>query len=122
MLPLFAGAQADSVYKKEDSVLVAVQTLNINSRQSDFAPFRHGNRLYFVSGRTNQMVVQYANQNNDTEITDIYEADATDPKKVRSVKAVEKVNTKYHEGPAVVSRDGHYMYLTSSDKTTQRLK
>jgi hypothetical protein len=119
---LFSRAQADSAAEGEDSSLVVVERLHFNSPQSDFAPYRSGKKLYFISGRINKVGVQYTDEREQSEITDIYEATVTEQNRVRAIRPVKSLNSRYYEGPLSMSRDGQRMYLTGNDRKAKQLK
>jgi hypothetical protein len=116
------NAQSDSLVpanNPEVSSKISIQRLNINSRQSDFAPFRMGGMLYFVSERSNDMAVQYADASGKTEIADIYVAAAGAGGKFRKPTPLPKpVNSLYHEGPLCFDERSGEMYFTSNEKTS----
>jgi hypothetical protein len=107
---------------REDSSLVNITRMNINSAQSDFSPVVSGKKIYFVSGRNNKVGVQYADIHNKTEITDLYQALLTAPGKARSVQPLAGVNTKYYEGPFCFNLKEDTLYYTGNDKRSNKLK
>ncbi len=112
-----------SSLKTEDSSLIKITRLKCNSNQSDFSPFLFDKDLYFVSGRTNFTGIEYRDENNNSEITDIFVARMQDS--VRSSKPVSlpgKINTKFYEGPFTFSSKDGAMYFTANDRRNSLLK
>ena len=87
------------------------KTMDINSDKSDFgAQLSQDNTLYFASARnTSRKNYGY----NDEPYLDLYKATRNADGTFSQPTEVEGTNSKWHDGPAVVSPDGTTMYFAS---------
>ena len=87
-----------------------VKKLEINSDQSDFGAVLNNNTLYFASAR---------NQSRKTygwiaePFLDIYTASRNTDGTFAAATTLPTLNTKYHDGPVTLSKDGNTMYFAS---------
>lgn len=84
--------------------------LKINSDKSDFGAYLFGNTLYFSSAR-NQSNAVYGW--NDQPFLDIYQSNYKADGTFSDPTLVNELNTKYHEGPLTISKDGSIVYFSS---------
>lgn len=89
--------------------LFDVNSIEINSKYSDFGALLNGNNLYLSSAR-NESRKTY-NWNGQPKL-DLYKVDFTDNKANGEVTSIEELNTKFHEGPVALSADGNTIYFT----------
>lgn len=126
LLPAVFHCQSsvDSTYSNlsEDSITTTITRLNINSAQSDFSPFVVKGSLMFVSGRNRHTGVQYVDQNNNAEITDLYSAGKIDQTHFTHAKPLQSINTNYYEGSFSINKEGKVMYYTATDPESSLLK
>jgi hypothetical protein len=109
--------------KREDSTNLKIARLNINSNSSDFSPFMVKGQLLFVSGRDRNGAVQYVDNSNASEITDIYVSTCSDSINFKNVSCFDTpINSKYYEGPFCFNREGTVLYFTKTDALTGALK
>ena len=90
--------------------LFDINELNINSDKSDFGAVRYDDVVYFASAR-NQ-----ANKNygwNDEPYLDIYQANYNTDGTYAKPTPIEELNTKFHEGPLTMTKDGNTIYFSS---------
>ena len=121
-----AQAEPDSLValslSREDSSLALIQRLPFNTSHSEYSPFVHRDRIYFITDRPNRTGVQFADAQNNTGITDIFYAETGDIKKISPARSMNEVNTKYYEGPLCFSPSGDTMYFTGNDGKTKNLR
>ena len=109
MLSLKGAAQEkdslpEKVYYPEDSSLVRIKRLSLNSTQSDLGPKILGNDMIFASSRPNDLAVTYTNILK-TDVTDLFIADRRDSVHFSNVRSFSKeINSPWNEGPFVFSK------------------
>lgn len=98
----------------KDSARYQIQPLPFNSKGSDFAPVPYRQGMIFTSEqRTGAR--RLFNMRNDNQFYDIFHMQPSTNKKGYAVKRVKgKVNSKYHDGPAVFSPKLDVLYFTRS--------
>ena len=87
-----------------------IKALDINSDKSDFGALLNNNTLYFASAR-NKARKTY--KWNDEPYLDIYQATYNADGTITNATELSEVNSKYHDGPATLSKDGNTMYFAS---------
>jgi outer membrane protein OmpA-like peptidoglycan-associated protein len=85
-------------------------SLSVSGDKSDFGAVLYNNDLYFTSAR-NGLKKNYGW--NDEPYLDIYKATLGDSGEFSEPTAVTELNSRFHDGPVTVSKDGNTMYLTS---------
>lgn len=109
-----ADSTAAPVYYPEDSSMVRITRLQLNSKEGDLAPLLVGKKLYFVSGRPNDLAVTYDNVLKD-EITDLFEVSLRDSLHFSAPRSLPgQVNTAYNEGPLTLSANGNTLYFSGN--------
>ncbi|HTA61524.1 MAG TPA: PKD domain-containing protein [Bacteroidia bacterium] len=116
------GVYPPLVAQNEDSVRYAVQNLNINSKRSDFSPFLFNHKLYFSSGRENDIGVKYYSIENKQELIDVFCAEKTDSVNFKKGKPLTEINTPLNDGPICISKDGEQLFITRNDKKRSKGK
>ena len=101
--------------QNEDSVRYSIQNLSINSKRSDFSPFLFNNKLFFSSGRENDIGVKYYAIENNQELVDVFNAEKIDSVNFKKVKPVTEINTKFNDGPICISKNGKQLFITRND-------
>lgn len=101
--------------QKEDSVRYEIHNLSINSKQSDFSPFLFNNKLYFSSGRENDIGVKYYTIENNQELIDVFCAEKIDSVTFKKTKPFKEINTKFNDGPICISKDGTQLFISRND-------
>ena len=91
-----------------------IRNCSFNSSYSDFGPAQRGNRLYFTSARKDEAIIRYEHAWNEEPYLDIYwvnvkRKNAT-PKYLKG-----KINTAFHDGPAVLSKDSTEIFFTRNN-------
>ncbi|MDR9457663.1 MAG: OmpA family protein [Salegentibacter sp.] len=95
-----------------------LEEAGFNSVFSDFGVFERGGKMYFVSARAEGVPVKKRVYSWTGEpFLDIYEVNS----ETNEVSAVMgEVNTKLHDGPAVITPDGNTMYFTRNNYFNHR--
>lgn len=89
--------------------LFDINSIEINSKFSDFGALLNGNTLYMSSAR-NESRKTY-NWNGQPKL-DLYKVDFSENKINGQVSSIDDLNTKFHEGPIALSADGNTIYFT----------
>jgi outer membrane protein OmpA-like peptidoglycan-associated protein len=101
---------------KADSARYTLTKMKVNSRASDFGAMPWDKGIIFSSARARGFFSRARNMRNEGLFYDLYYADNALPNQEKvPVKPVRgKVNSRFHDGPAVVTREG-IMYFTRSN-------
>src|ERR1700756_3311838 len=102
--------------QNEDSARYYIQNLNINSTRSDFSPFLFNNKLYFSSGRENDIGVKFYSVENNQELIDVFGSEKIDTLNFKKPKPLTETNTLYNDGPICFSKDGKQLFITRNDR------
>lgn len=90
--------------------LFDINLISVNSEKSDFGANLHENQLYFVSARNESNKIYGWNNEPFLDIyQSTYNLDGTFSKPI----AVGDLNTRFHEGPVSITKDGSIMYFSS---------
>lgn len=104
------------VYYPEDSSQVRIIRLKLNSDQSDMSPQLVNGQLVFVSGRPNDLAVNYRNALN-VEVTDLFHATRKDSVHFSQVQSLaSEINSSHNEGPCVFSPDGNTIWFSGNPR------
>ena len=110
-----------NVFLKNDSIKYVLKNIEINSEESDFSPFIYKNDFYFTSNRRN---VSSSNKKfawDESFFLDQYKCNYENGA-FSNVKALSStIDSKYHEGPGIISTDGNTLYLTRSNYLDKKL-
>jgi len=91
--------------------LFNVKKSDVSSENSDFAPIiTDQNEVYFASAR-NQ--AKKTNKMNNEAYLDIYKATRNTDGSLTQATEVNELNTKWHDGPVSITKDGNTMYYAS---------
>jgi outer membrane protein OmpA-like peptidoglycan-associated protein/tetratricopeptide (TPR) repeat protein len=85
-------------------------SLPVSSDKSDFGAVLYNNDLYFTTARNT------AKRNygwNEEPYLDVYKATLADSGNFSEPTPVSELNSKYHDGPVTISKDGNTMYFSS---------
>lgn len=97
---------------------------DFNTPNSDFGAFRHGDLLYFVSSKKRDDVSQKMYSWNQQPFLDMFTINLANTSN-SAIPVVGSINSKFHEGPMTISRDGKTMYFSRNnyyDKTKTKDK
>lgn len=100
---------------KNNSGKYTVETVNFNSKYSDFAPAFYIDGLIFSSARDTGLTSRNIHEWNNESFLNIYNA-ATEDEKIFEVSRLSKeLNTKAHESSTTFTADGQTMYFTRNN-------
>lgn len=87
---------------------------NFNTPNSDFGAFKHGDLVYFVSSKERDGVSQKTYSWNEQPFLDMFTINLATNDSIPTAVAGE-INSRYHEGPMTISRDGKTMYFSRNN-------
>ncbi|SHJ38286.1 OmpA family protein [Aquimarina spongiae] len=99
-------------------------TLNINTRNSEYAPsFNHNNQVVFASSRSKETKDSKIHAWTKTPFLDLYSATIQEDQinLQKPVKLKGKINTKFHESSSSFSKDGKTVYFSRNNFTNNKL-
>ena len=100
----------------QDNNKYQISPVNINSKESDFAPAFYKDGIVFVSGRDKNPRVNSKHAWNNKRFLDLYYAEFTANDSLGApVKLNGKVNSKFHEGPVAFDPSGSKMIFTRNN-------
>lgn len=98
-----------------------LEDVYFNSKYSDFGAFEHNGKIYFTSSRDEGVSIERLYGWNEEPFLDIYVTEVgegidTDTITVdHSAKIKGDVNSIYHDGPVVITKDGKTMYFSRNN-------
>lgn len=100
----------------------SLKTVNFNSVVSDFGAFERNDTVYFTSTANKGVLKKHRHAWDKQPFLDLY---AT-PKSADTIihhraKLKGRINSTYHDGPAVITKDGNTMYFSRNDFTNDKL-
>ncbi|GGE23455.1 OmpA family protein [Psychroflexus planctonicus] len=101
-----------------------IDSTNINSKLSDFAPAFFGDKLIFASNRETSSAVKRIHEWNNQPYLNLYQVSIDeDFKPVGSPEAfAEELTSKFHEASATFTKDGKTIYFTRNNFTDNKYK
>lgn len=109
-----------NVFLKNDSANYVLKNCDINSEERDFSSFIHKNDFYFTSSRRNGSLITKTFSWDESFFLDQYVCDYENGIFSNVKMMSSTIDSKYHEGPGIISSDGNTLYLTRNnylDKT-----
>jgi outer membrane protein OmpA-like peptidoglycan-associated protein/tetratricopeptide (TPR) repeat protein len=101
---------------KSEKPYFLVAGIQGNSVEADFSPTFWNDKVLFVSGRNHSLANVTTHTWNDKPFLNLYVADRDANRNLTEIKKFEgHVNTKYHEGPSVFTKDGKTLYFTRNN-------
>lgn len=106
--------------KKDQSTYLPNQPIfrlkesNFNTPYSDFGAYRHGDLVYFVSSKVQDGVSQKMYSWNEQPFLDMFTINRATNDSIPTPVAGD-INSRYHEGPMTISRDGKTMYFSRNN-------
>lgn len=106
--------------KKDQSTYLPNQPIfrlkesNFNTPFSDFGAFKHGDLVYFVSSKERKGIAQKTYSWNEQPFLDMFTINLASADSIPR-EVVGEINTKYHEGPMTISREGKTMYFSRNN-------
>lgn len=117
------GACEEAKEMRLDSAQYRLAQTNINTKASDFAAVPYEKGLVYTSARRRGFFSRAKDLQTNTIFYDLYYAEPKVGKQKPIVKGLSgKVNTRFHDGPAVFSKDGKTMYFTRSNFVDGKVK
>jgi outer membrane protein OmpA-like peptidoglycan-associated protein/tetratricopeptide (TPR) repeat protein len=96
---------------KQKSMYTVTEMKNLNSEYAEFGAIPWNGNILFISGRPHNLIVGTYYAWNEKPFLDLYVYDTSQVK--HSIYLFDnKVNTKYHEGPACFTKDNTILYFT----------
>lgn len=101
-----------------------IDTLEINSKLSDFAPILYGDTLVFASNREISSSMKRVHEWNKQPYLNLYsiEVDSNLVPQGNSKEFSEKLTSKFHESSAVFTEDGNTVYFTRNSMKDGKLE
>ena len=87
-----------------------IKSSEINGDKSDFGAVLYDNTLYFASARN---VARKNYGRTEEPFLDIYQANYNDDGTITGASNITELNSKWHDGPVTISKDGKTMYFAS---------
>src|SRR5690554_2214816 len=106
--------------KKDQSTYLPNQPIfrlkesNFNTPFSDFGAYKHGDLVYFVSSKERKGIAQKTYSWNEQPFLDMFTINLATNDSIPTAVAGE-INSRYHEGPMTISRDGKTMYFSRNN-------
>ncbi|GAB1858493.1 OmpA family protein [Flavobacteriaceae bacterium MHTCC 0001] len=101
----------------------SLKDVKINSELSDFGAFEHDGKVYFASTADKGVLSKHLYAWNKQPFLDIYVAEkSADTIIHHKSKLSGKVNSRYHDGPAIITKDGNTMYFSRNNYNAYELK
>jgi outer membrane protein OmpA-like peptidoglycan-associated protein len=89
--------------------LFSINKAELSTDNTEFsAVLTNDNLIYYTSAKSNLK----AENKNDTDLN-IYQAVLNSDNSITDIKALEGINTKWHDGPVTITTDGNTMYFSS---------
>jgi outer membrane protein OmpA-like peptidoglycan-associated protein/tetratricopeptide (TPR) repeat protein len=101
---------------QQDKGRFKIESLNINSKQSDFGTTYYKDKVVFASTRQPLKMIKREWNWNELPFLDIYIGEVDSSLHFTSFEKFHKnINKKFHEGPASFSADGKFMAFTRNN-------
>ena len=115
-----ADMQRNSLYftkkLKENEPNFTITNLNINSRESDFAPTFYKKAITFSSARSKGTFSKNRHSWDTKPFLDLYFFEDTSETTLPEIsKFNSKINSKFHEGPSCFTPDGNTIFFTRNN-------
>ena len=110
-------------YAQDGAGKYSIKNLDINTSNSDFGTSLRGeNKLVFTSPRTGFNIIKDVWKQNGQRFLDLYEGTINENGDVFDKERLKgEVNSRYHEGNAVFTKDGKTVYFTRDNYYNKRL-
>lgn len=106
---------------KKASGRYELNNINVNSKESDYAPAFLGDLLVFSTVRDTGLTKKFINQWDNKPFADLYSAKQTENGTFENAVTFSKtLNTKAHESSAVFTKDEKTVYFTRNNDTRGR--
>ena len=110
-------------YAQDGAGKYSIKNLDINTQNSDFGTSLRGEgKLVFTSPRTGFNIIKDVWKQNGQRYLDLYEGTINENGDVLDKERLKgEVNSRYHEGNAVFTKDGKTVYFTRDNYYNKRL-
>ncbi|WP_108807847.1 PD40 domain-containing protein [Aquimarina spinulae] len=111
----------NTLSKKDKPKEFIIDTLNINSKYSDYAPSFYNGELVFASSRNTNNFSKVLHEWNDQPFLDLYTTThVSEEKSIEKLKGT--INSKFHESSATFSKDRKTVYFTRNNYSKRKSK
>lgn len=101
----------------------SIRNLDANTKEADFGTAFFNDRVIFASSRPDKVSVQNVHTWNNMPFLNLYVANRDKEGNLSNVDALNnKLNTRYHEGPACFTADGKTLYFTRNNYFKKKFK
>lgn len=112
ILKLRIYSQANEVF---DSTNVQINALNINTKESEFGPFKIEDRFYYTSSRERRLGVIHLDEATEHQMLDIYEGRLKDSITVADSRPLRNsVNNSLHQGSSFFDKESARLYYAGN--------
>lgn len=101
-----------------------IDSTNINSKLSDFAPAFFGDKLVFASNRETSAAVKRIHEWNNQPYLNLYQVDLDEDLNPEGApkEFAKELTSKFHEASATFTKDGRTVYFTRNNFTDNKYK
>lgn len=94
----------------------SISNLDVNTAEAEFGTAFYNGKIIFASSRADKVSVKNVHTWNNMPFLNLYVADRDGQGNLSKVAALnQKLNTRYHEGPACFTADGSTLYFTRNN-------
>jgi hypothetical protein len=106
-----------------DSATIEIKSLNINSRESEFSPFKIGNNFYFTSSRERKVGITHMDKTTEHQMLDIYKGIIIDSVTIKDVTPLpNRINNSVNQGSCFFDKENSRLYYSSDVQTNSHYK
>ncbi len=106
-----------------DSANVQISPLDLNTKESEFSPFKIDNRLFYTSSRERRLGVINLDENTERQMLDLYYGELKDSVTVVNRKPLlNSVNNSLHQGTCFFDKKTSKLYYAGNTPSTKKDK
>lgn len=106
-----------------DSATIELRPLNINTRESEFSPFKIGDSFYFTSSKERKVGITHMDKTTELQMLDIYIGKIKDSVTIKEVSPLpNKINNSVNQGSCFFDKDNSRLYYSSDVLTNSHYK
>lgn len=106
-----------------DSATIEIKSLNINTRESEFSPFKIGNNFYFTSSRERKVGITHMDKTTEHQMLDIYKGVIIDSVTIKDVTPLpNRINNSVNQGSCFFDKENSRLYYSSDVQTNSHYK
>ncbi|TBN03027.1 flagellar motor protein MotB [Hyunsoonleella flava] len=99
-----------------------LKDVNINSDLSDFGAFEQNGKVYFTSSADKGVLTKHLYAWNEQPFLDVYVTEKNADTIIHHLSKVKgDINSVYHDGPVVITKDGKTMYFSRNNFNDKKL-